>query len=122
MAQKIRRAKTDPEPLPSEPAGLAGPTGSGKPGRHLRRPQTTRRSRRCSAEHSAARNSRRSRAALTELIVAKLAPIRAEMIRLAERDRIMSTLCSCKGRSARARAIAHAGDGLEVKDVLGLVR
>ena len=37
IAQKIRKAKTDPEPLPENPALLGGPPGSDEPRRHLRR-------------------------------------------------------------------------------------
>ena len=36
IAQKIRKAKTDPEPLPSEAAGLAGRPGGRQPRPHLR--------------------------------------------------------------------------------------
>ena len=35
IAQKIRKAKTDPEPLPSEENGLEGAAGGGKSRRHL---------------------------------------------------------------------------------------
>ena len=37
IAKKIRKAKTDPEPLPSETKGLGGTARSRKPRRHLRR-------------------------------------------------------------------------------------
>jgi tryptophanyl-tRNA synthetase len=37
IAQKVRKAKTDPEPLPSEAAGPFGTAGGGKSRRHLRR-------------------------------------------------------------------------------------
>ena len=36
IALKVRRAKTDPEPLPSEVKGLEGAAGGRQPGRHLR--------------------------------------------------------------------------------------
>ena len=35
IAQKIRKAKTDPDPLPSEVKGLGGPPGGGEPRRNL---------------------------------------------------------------------------------------
>ena len=34
IALKIRRAKTDPEPLPVKPGGARGPAGGAQPGRH----------------------------------------------------------------------------------------
>ena len=49
IAQKIRRAKTDPEPLPSEVEGLAQPPGGRQSGRHLRRPQRRDQGRRAQA-------------------------------------------------------------------------
>ena len=36
IAQKIRKAKTDPEPLPSETEGPGRAAGGGEPRRHLR--------------------------------------------------------------------------------------
>ncbi len=39
ISKKIRKAKTDPEALPSEVDGLDGRPGGGKPGRHLCRPR-----------------------------------------------------------------------------------
>ena len=39
IAQKVRKAKTDPEPLPSEEKGLEGPAGGREPRRHLCRPR-----------------------------------------------------------------------------------
>ncbi len=35
IMKKVKKAKTDPEPLPSEAAGLAGPARGAEPGRHL---------------------------------------------------------------------------------------
>ena len=60
IAQKIRRAKTDPEPLPSEEKGLDSAAGGRQPRRHLcgaRRHDARRRAQ----ASSAARNSRPSR-------------------------------------------------------------
>jgi tryptophanyl-tRNA synthetase len=59
IAQKIRKAKTDPEPLPSEPAGLsARPEAENLVGIYARSPTPT--PPRCSAS-TAGRSSRRSR-------------------------------------------------------------
>ena len=68
---------------------------------------------------SAARNSPPSSARLTELIVAKLAPIRAEMIRLAEAPDHVDAVLAQGGE--RAREIARPVMA-SVKDILGLVR
>ncbi|KAF0122602.1 MAG: tryptophanyl-tRNA synthetase [Xanthobacteraceae bacterium] len=117
IAQKIRKARTDPEALPSEEAGLKG---------------------RAEADNLVgifAALSGRSKAdvlsefgggqfstfkvALADLSVAKLSPITAEMKRLvadpAEIDRILAT------GAERARAIARPVMD-SVKDIVGFVR
>jgi tryptophanyl-tRNA synthetase len=117
IAQKVRKARTDPEPLPSEEAGLKG---------------------RAEADNLVgifAALSGRSKAdvlaefgggqfsafktALADLSVAKLSPITLEMQRLladpAEIDRILAS------GAERARAIARPVMD-SVKDIVGFVR
>ena len=60
IAQKIRKAKTDPEPLPSEENGSGHSPRGRQPRRHLRGARRQEQGRRCSRS-SAARNSPPSR-------------------------------------------------------------
>jgi tryptophanyl-tRNA synthetase len=117
IALKVRRAKTDPEPLPSEVKGLeprpeadnlvgifAALAGKSKP-EVLR-------------EFGGAQFST-FKAALTELLVSKLGPITAEMRRLtADPIYIDSILADGSGR---AQAIA-AETMKAVKDIVGFIR
>jgi tryptophanyl-tRNA synthetase len=117
IAQKIRKAKTDPEPLPSEPEGLKGrPEAdnlvgiyaalSGMPKEAVLR------------EYGGSQFSA-FKPALAELAVEKLSPIAGEMRRLkADPAYIDGVLCD---GADRARVIADktmAG----VKDVVGFIR
>ena len=98
IAQKIKRATTDPEPLPSEAKGLESAAGGRQSRRHL-----------CGARRNA-QSSRRARGirrrtvvgtfkpALADLAVAKLAPIAGEMKRLVA-DPARSTVSSRRRRS-----------------------
>ncbi len=117
VAQKIRKAKTDPAPLPSEVEGLAGrPEADNLIGIFAGLNDQTKAQ--VLAEHGGSQFSG-FKGALTDLIVAKLAPIRAEMIRLAdEPDHVDAVLAD---GAARAREIA-APVMASVKDILGLVR
>jgi tryptophanyl-tRNA synthetase len=117
IAQKIRKAKTDPQPLPGEPEGLAGrPEAenlvgiygaiSGRDAGDVLR------------EFGGAPFSR-FKNDLTELLVAKIAPVGAEMKRLqgdpAEIDRILVA------GADRARSIA-APTMDAVKEIVGFVK
>jgi tryptophanyl-tRNA synthetase len=117
IAQKIRRAKTDPEPLPSEIEGLktrpeadnlvgifAGLNDSAKAD-VLR-------------DFGGAQFST-FKSALTELIVAKLGPLREEMLRLAQATDHVDAVLAAGAEKARAIA-APVMDA--VKDVIGLAR
>ena len=117
VAQKIRRAKTDPEPLPSEVEGLAGrPEADNLVGIFAGLNDQSKAQ--VLAEFGGAQFST-FKAALSELIVAKLGPIRAEMMRLANAaDHVDAVLAN---GAERARAIA-APVMASVKDILGLVR
>jgi tryptophanyl-tRNA synthetase len=117
IAQKIRKAKTDPEPLPDNLEALE------------KRPEADNlvtiyaalddRSRQETVERFAGRTFSEFKAALVELSVAKLGPITAEMRRLmsdpAEIDRILRRGADKAGEMA-------AGHLAGVKDIIGLLR
>jgi len=117
IAQKIRRAKTDPEPLPSEEKGLEKrPEADNLVGIYAALADTTR-----AAVLEQYGNAQFSafKSALTELAVAKLTPIAAEMRRLL-RDPVSLDAVLAEG-SERARKLA--GETMRaVKDIVGLVR
>jgi tryptophanyl-tRNA synthetase len=117
IAQKIRRAKTDPEPLPSEVAGLAGrPEADNLVGIFAALSDETKDNvlgQFGGGQFSTFKN------ALADLTVAKLAPIRGEILRLnADPTHVDGILAD---GAARARAIARPIMD-QVKDVLGLIR
>ncbi len=117
VAQKIRKAKTDPEPLPSEIAGLNGrPEADNLVGVFAGLNDQTKAE--VLSEYGGAQFSA-FKSALSELIVAKLGPIRSEMIRLKQApDHVDAVLAQ---GAERARAIA-APVMASVKDIVGLVR
>jgi len=117
IAQKIRRAKTDPEPLPSEEAGLeARPEADNLVGIYAGLAEITK-----AEVLKQFGNAQFStfKTALAELAVAKLSPIAAEMKRLTQDpghiDRVLAD------GSERASAIA-AETMNAVKDIVGLIR
>ena len=117
IASKIRKAKTDPEPLPSELAGLAGrPEADNLVGIFAALKGETKQQVLASYGNA---NFSTFKGALVDLAVASLGPIGAEMQRLvadpAHIDRIL-----CDG-AERARAIAQPTLS-HVKDILGFVR
>jgi tryptophanyl-tRNA synthetase len=117
IAQKIRKAKTDPEPLPSEMTGLKSRVeATNLVGIYAALADTSREA--VLAEYGGAQFSA-FKPALADLAVAKLTPVAAEMKRLlADVVHIDQVLAD---GAARAREIAEktfAG----VKDVLGFVR
>jgi tryptophanyl-tRNA synthetase len=117
IAQKIRRAKTDPEPLPSDEKGLATrPEADNLVGIYAALADVDR-----AGVLKQFGNAQFStfKAALTELAVAKLAPIGAEMKRLlADPAAIDAVLADGAGRAQKlARQTMDA-----VKDVVGFVR
>ncbi|TCK30025.1 tryptophanyl-tRNA synthetase [Ancylobacter aquaticus] len=117
IASKIRKAKTDPEPLPSEADGLKG------------RPEAENLVGIYAALGAVARDEVLTqfgggqfstfKAALVDLAVAKLGPIGAEMQRLvAEPEHIDAIL---RDGAARARVLAEATMA-NVRDIVGFVR
>jgi tryptophanyl-tRNA synthetase len=117
IAQKIRRAKTDPEPLPSEEKDLAArPEAVNLVGIYAALADTNRAG--VLAQFGNAQFST-FKTALTDLAVAKLGPIGAEMKRLLH-DPVTIDAILADG-AARARQIA--GQTMNaVKDVVGFVR
>jgi tryptophanyl-tRNA synthetase len=116
IAQKIRKAKTDPEPLPSEPAGLANrPEAENLLGIYAALADKTEAE--ALKDFGGAQFSA-FKAALIELAVAKLGPVGAEMKRLVQDpDHIDAVLVD---GAARAQAIA-AETMKAVKDIVGFV-
>jgi tryptophanyl-tRNA synthetase len=117
IAQKIRKAKTDPDPLPSETKGLEGrPEADNLVGIYAALAATSRDT--VLREFGGAQFST-FKPALAELAVSQLAPIAAEMRGLLE-DRAYIDSVLADG-AERARAIA--GPIMrDVKDVVGLLR
>jgi tryptophanyl-tRNA synthetase len=117
IAQKIRKAKTDPEPLPSEEKGLdPRPEADNLVGIYAALAGTTK-----AAVLSEFGNAQFStfKAALVDLAVSKLGPIGAEMKKLVH-DPVYIDSVLADG-SQRAQTIA-AETMKAVKDVVGLVR
>jgi tryptophanyl-tRNA synthetase len=117
IAQKVRKAKTDPEPLPSEVAGLSGrPEADNLVGIFAALKDATRDE--VLSDYGGAQFSV-FKGALVELAVEKLAPLGAEMKRLvADPAHIDAVLAD-----GAARAEAIAAPTLDaVKDIVGFVR
>jgi len=117
IAQKIRKAKTDPEALPSEEKGLEGrPEAENLVGIYAGLAGQSKAQ--VLAQFGGSQFSG-FKAALVELAVGKLAPIAAEMRRLLADPGHIDAILSDGGD--RAAAIA-APIMLEVKDITGFVR
>jgi tryptophanyl-tRNA synthetase len=117
IAQKIRRAKTDPEPLPSEEAGLEPrPEADNLVGIYAALSDTTKAE---VLKQFGGGQFSTFKTALADLAVAKLSPIAAEMKRLtADPAHIDAVLAD---GSDRAGAIA-AETMNAVKDIVGFIR
>ena len=117
VAQKLRKARTDADPLPSELAGLKGrPEADNLVGIYAALAGTTREA--VLGEFGGAQFSR-FKPALSELAVSKLAPIAAEMQRLkADPGHIDRVLAD---GADKARALAEPILA-QVKDIVGLLR
>jgi tryptophanyl-tRNA synthetase len=117
IAQKIRKAKTDPDPLPSEPKGLDHrPEADNLVGIYAALVDTTR-----AAVLAQFGNAQFStfKTALVDVAVAKLEPITTEMQRLL-RDPLAIDAILADG-SARAQKLADE-TMKAVKDIVGFVR
>jgi tryptophanyl-tRNA synthetase len=117
IALKIRRAKTDPHPLPSEEKGLEGrPEADNLVGIYAALKEVSRAD--VLREFGGGQFST-FKTALADLSVAKLGPIGAEMKKLVQ-DPVYIDSVLAEG-SARAQAIA-AETMKAVKDIVGFVR
>jgi tryptophanyl-tRNA synthetase len=117
IAQKVRKAKTDAEPLPSEEAGLAGrPEAENLVGIYAA--LSDRSKAEVLGEFGNAQFSA-FKAALVELSVERLGPIGAEMKRLKDDHAHIDSVL--KEGSERARAMADVTMAA-VKDIVGFVR
>ncbi len=117
IAQKVRKAKTDPEALPSEIGGLAGrPELDNLVGIFAAVNDETKAQ---VLQTFGGANFSTFKSALVDLLVAKLAPIGTEMARLAKDDTFIDGVLA--DGSTRARAIA-APVVTAVKDIVGFVR
>jgi tryptophanyl-tRNA synthetase len=117
IAQKIKKAKTDPEPLPSEEAGLkARPEADNLVGIYAALSNATKAE--VLKQFGGAQFSG-FKTALADLSVSKLSPIAAEMKRLLQDDTYVDRVLV--GGADRARVIA-AETMAAVKDIMGFVR
>ena len=119
IAQKIRKAKTDPEPLPSEDEGPRRPARGRQPRRHLSRRLTG------VAEGRGARRVRRR--AVLDLQERPRRPRRRQAG--ADRRRDEAPASPTRARSTRSSPTAPRGPGViaretmaAVKDIVGFVR
>ena len=117
IAQKFRKARTDAEPLPSEPDGLKDrPEADNLVGIYAALAGVTKAD--VLKDHGGAQFSA-FKPALSELAVAKLAPISAEMTRLKADPAYIDDILA--DGAARAEAIAKPVMDA-VKDIVGLLR
>ncbi|MFA6265708.1 MAG: tryptophan--tRNA ligase [Pseudolabrys sp.] len=117
IAQKIRKAKTDPEPLPSEEKGLEPrPEADNLVGIYAALNDTTKAD--VLREFGGAQFSG-FKSALVDLAVAKLGPIGAEMKKLMQDPSHIDAILADGSR----RAAAIADENMKaVKDIVGFVR
>jgi len=117
IAQKIRKAKTDPEPLPSETAGLATrPEADNLVGIYA---ALTDMDKQGVLKEFAGSNFSTFKSALVDTAVEKLGPIGAEMQRLMQDTSYIDGVLADGG----ARAQTIAGPVMRsVKDILGFLR
>lgn len=117
IATKVRKAKTDPDALPSEIAGLAGrPEADNLIGIYAALADTTKEA--VLGEFGGAQFSS-FKSALVDLAVAKLGPIGAEMKRIQSDHAYLDAVL--KDGADRARVIA-AENMRAVKDIVGFIR
>jgi tryptophanyl-tRNA synthetase len=116
IAQKIRKAKTDPEPLPTEAEGLAGrPEADNLVGIFAALTDETKTEvlkRFAGGQFSAFKT------ALADVTIEKLGPIRREMLRLADDPGFVDSVLAEGAEKARAIARPNMDS---IKDILGLI-
>jgi tryptophanyl-tRNA synthetase len=104
IAKKIKKAKTDPEPLPSEVAGLKGrPEAENLVGIYAALADTTKEK---IVSEFAGRQFSAFKPALADLAVEKLAPLASEMRRLMADPAHIDAILKDGGERARVRAEA----------------
>ncbi|HEY9215298.1 MAG TPA: tryptophan--tRNA ligase [Ancylobacter sp.] len=117
VASKVRRAKTDPEPLPSEAEGLKGrPEAENLVGIYAALANVTKAE--VLTQFGGGQFST-FKGALVDLAVAKLGPIGAEMKRLVADPAYIDAIL--RDGAGRARVLADATMA-QVKDIVGFVR
>jgi len=117
IAQKIRKAKTDPEPLPSEEKGLEPrPEADNLVGIYAALNDTTKAQ--VLSEFGGAQFSA-FKAALVDLAVAKLGPIGSEMKKLVQDPVYIDAIL---GDGAQRAQLIAADTMKAVKDIVGFVR
>jgi len=117
IAQKVRKAKTDPEPLPSEEKGLEGrPEADNLVGIFAALSGRTKAD--ILSEFGGA-NFSNFKNALADVAVAKLAPITARMREIRADETYVDTIL--RDGSERARSIARENMNA-VKDIVGFLR
>jgi tryptophanyl-tRNA synthetase len=117
IAKKIQKAKTDPEPLPSEEAGLASrPEADNLVGIYAALASVTKA--KVLQEYGGAQFSTFKRA-LAELAVARIGPVNAEMTRLLADPTAIDRILGDGARRARAIAAPIMN---HVKDIVGFLR
>ena len=117
IAQKVRKAKTDPEPLPSEEKGLEGrPEADNLVGIYA---ALAGRAKADVLGEFGGANFSSFKNALVELAVAKLSPITAEMRRIKQDESYIDGVL----RDGAARASVIARENMNaVKDIVGFLR
>ena len=117
IAQKIRKAKTDPEPLPSEEKGLDNrPEADNLVGIYTALAGSTRAQ--VLREFGGAQFST-FKTALVDIAVARLAPIGGELKRLMQDQAYIDSVLAEGSHRARASAAETMNS---VKDIVGLIR
>ena len=117
IAQKIRKAKTDPEPLPSEAEGLKGrPEADNLVGIYA---ALSGDSRAAVLQRFGGQNFSAFKSALVDVAVASLEPVGSEMKRLLGDTAHLDAVLNDGARRARVLA---AETMTAVKDILGFVR
>jgi len=117
IAQKIRKARTDSDPLPGDEKALAGrPEADNLVGIFAALTDATKAE---VLERFAGGQFSAFKTALADVVIEKLAPIRAEMLRLAADPAHVDSVLA--GGAERARALAKPNMDA-IKDIVGLVR
>jgi tryptophanyl-tRNA synthetase len=117
IARKIKKAKTDPEPLPTETEGLnERPEADNLVGIYAALMKTDREA--VLAEFGGAQFSK-FKGALVELAVEKLGPIGAKMKRLADDRAYIDKVLKTGAERASVLASAHLRD---IKDIVGFLQ